>query len=178
ADAGCIGSASAGSIQPPGLCDPCCRCSGCGVARPYCRLCGRQCRSPQSLYHSAHVSLSARSLRSLCRHHRGHPVQPDMAEVAPTRDKFGGGRLMNLSWTLSRYLGRQFLSVVLITFTLFLSLIFIIELVELLRRGGDKPGVTFDLILSMALMEVPRVGSRTLPFAVLFGGMAAFLRLS
>lgn len=85
---------------------------------------------------------------------------------------------MNLSWTLSRYLGRQFLSVVLITFTLFLSLIFIIELVELLRRGGDKPGVTFDLILSMALMEVPRVGSRTLPFAVLFGGMAAFLRLS
>lgn len=85
---------------------------------------------------------------------------------------------MNLSWTLSRYLGRQFFSVVLITFALFMSLIFIIELVELLRRGSDKPDVTFDLLISMALMEVPRIGSRTLPFAVLFGGMAAFLRLS
>ena len=85
---------------------------------------------------------------------------------------------MNLSWTLSRYLGRQFLVVVLITFSIFLSLIFIIELVELLRRGADKPGVTFGLLFSMALLEVPRLGSRTLPFAILFGGMAAFLRLS
>lgn len=85
---------------------------------------------------------------------------------------------MNLSWTLSRYLGRQFLIVVLITFSVFLSLIFIIELVELLRRGADKPGVSFGLLFSMALLEVPRLGSRTLPFAILFGGMAAFLRLS
>lgn len=85
---------------------------------------------------------------------------------------------MNLSWTLSRYLGRQFLTVVLVTFSVFLSLIFIIELVELLRRGADKPGVSFGLLFSMALLEVPRLGSRTLPFAILFGGMAAFLRLS
>ncbi|HAC60060.1 LPS export ABC transporter permease LptG [Parvibaculum sp.] len=85
---------------------------------------------------------------------------------------------MNLSWTLSRYLGRQFLAVTLITFSIFLALIFIIELVELLRRGADKPGVTVSLLFSMALLEVPRLGGRTLPFAILFGGMAAFLRLS
>ena len=85
---------------------------------------------------------------------------------------------MNLSWTLSRYLARQFLTVVLITFGIFISLIYILELVELLRRGSGKPGVTFDLLALMALMEVPRNGSRTLPFAFLFGGMAAFLRLS
>ena len=53
---------------------------------------------------------------------------------------------MNLSWTLSRYLGRQFLAVTLITFSIFLALIFIIELVELLRRGADKPGVTVGLL--------------------------------
>ena len=85
---------------------------------------------------------------------------------------------MNLSWTLSRYLGRQFLAVTLITFSIFLALIFIIELVELLRRGANKPGVTVSLLFSMALLEVPRLGGRTLPFAILFGGMAAFLRLS
>ncbi|MBX3504994.1 MAG: LPS export ABC transporter permease LptG [Parvibaculum sp.] len=85
---------------------------------------------------------------------------------------------MNLSWTLSRYLARQFFAVVLITFGIFVALIFILELVELLRRGSGKPGVTFDLLALMALMEVPRTGARTLPFAVLFGGMAAFLRLS
>lgn len=85
---------------------------------------------------------------------------------------------MNFSWTLSRYLGRQFLFVVLITFGIFLALIFMIELVELLRRGTDKPGVTFGLLVSMSLMELPRIGGQTLPFAVLFGGMAAFLRLS
>ena len=85
---------------------------------------------------------------------------------------------MNMSWTLSRYLARQFLTVVLITFAVFLSLVFMFELVELLRRGADKPGVTFGLLLSMALMELPRVGGKTLPFAFLFGGMAAFLRLS
>lgn len=85
---------------------------------------------------------------------------------------------MNLSWTLSRYLGRHFFGVAMITFSIFLSLIFMVELVELLRRGADKPGVTFGLLSSMALLEIPRLGSKTLPFAVLFGGMAAFLRLS
>ncbi|MBX3497610.1 MAG: LPS export ABC transporter permease LptG [Parvibaculum sp.] len=85
---------------------------------------------------------------------------------------------MNISWTLSYYLGRQFLLVVLLTFAVFLTLIFTFELVELLRRGADKPGVTFGLLASMALMELPRVGGKTLPFAFLFGGMAAFLRLS
>lgn len=85
---------------------------------------------------------------------------------------------MNLSWTLSRYLARQFFTFVLVTFGIFISLIYILELVELLRRGSGKPGVTFDLLALMALMEVPRNGSRTLPFAFLFGGMAAFLRLS
>ncbi|MDP2122955.1 MAG: LPS export ABC transporter permease LptG [Parvibaculum sp.] len=85
---------------------------------------------------------------------------------------------MNMSWTLSRYLARQFFTVVLITFFVFLTLIFMIELVELLRRSASKPGITFGLIVSMALMELPRIGGKTLPFAFLFGGMAAFLRLS
>ena len=84
---------------------------------------------------------------------------------------------MNISWTLSRYLARQFLMIALMAFGVFLALIFMIELVELLRRGADKPDVSFGLLASMALMALPQLGAKTLPFAILFGGMAAFLKL-
>lgn len=85
---------------------------------------------------------------------------------------------MNLSWTLSRYLGRQFLMTVLITFGIVLCLIYTINLVELMRRAANQSNVDFNVLASMALLKLPSVGAETLPFAVLFGGMAAFLRLT
>lgn len=85
---------------------------------------------------------------------------------------------MNLSWTLSRYLGRQFLMTVLITFAIVLCLIYTINLVELMRRAANQSNVAFDVLASMAFLKLPSVGADTLPFAVLFGGMAAFLRLT
>lgn len=85
---------------------------------------------------------------------------------------------MNLSWTLSSYLSRNFFVVVALTFTLFLALIFMIDLVELMRRGSEREAVTFGLLVGMALLDLPRVAGTTLPFAVLFGGMAAFMRLT
>lgn len=85
---------------------------------------------------------------------------------------------MNLSWTLSRYLGRQFLVTVLITFAIVLSLIYMISLVELTRKAADHSDIPFGTLASMALLELPTVGGDTLPFAVLFGGMASFLRLT
>jgi len=85
---------------------------------------------------------------------------------------------MNLSWTLSRYLGRQFLVTVLITFAIVLCLIYMISIVELMRKAADHSEITFGTIASMALLNLPTLGSDTLPFAVLFGGMASFLRLT
>lgn len=85
---------------------------------------------------------------------------------------------MNLSWTLSRYLGRQFLVTVLITFAVVLCLIYMISLVELMRRAANQTDISFDVLASMALLNLPTVGADTLPFAVLFGGMASFLRLT
>ena len=85
---------------------------------------------------------------------------------------------MYLSWTLSRYFGRQFLVSVLGAFGIFLCLVFMGDLVELLRQASDKKDVSFGVVVTMALLKLPTFGSKTIPFAILFGGMATFLRLT
>lgn len=85
---------------------------------------------------------------------------------------------VNISWTLSRYLGRQFFIAVAITFGVLLALIFMIDLVELARRAGGDKDVPFSILASMAFLKLPSTGSDFLPFAVLFGGMASFLRVT
>lgn len=85
---------------------------------------------------------------------------------------------VNISWTLSRYLGRQFFITVMITFGVFLCLIYMIDLVELTRRAAGHKDIAFSLLASMAILHLPTIGSDTLPFAVLFGGMAAFMRVT
>lgn len=85
---------------------------------------------------------------------------------------------VNLSWTLSRYLGRQFFLTVAITFSIFLCLIYMIDLVELTRRASSQSDIDFSVLASMAFLNLPTIGSDTLPFAVLFGGMAAFMRVT
>ncbi|MCE9651093.1 MAG: LPS export ABC transporter permease LptG [Parvibaculum sp.] len=85
---------------------------------------------------------------------------------------------INISWTLSGYLGRRFFTAVLMTFGVFLCLIYMIDLVELMRRSSSQSDMSFGVLASMALLNLPTVGGDTLPFAVLFGGMAAFLRFT
>ena len=53
-----------------------------------------------------------------------------------------------------------------------------VDLVELTRRAADKKDIAFSLLAAMAFLNLPTVGSDTLPFAVLFGGMAAFMRVT
>lgn len=85
---------------------------------------------------------------------------------------------MRLSSTLSVYIGRHFLFSFLSLFLLFLGLIFIFDTVELLRRAAGRPEVTFGMVIELALLKLPHMGQLTFPFAVLFGGMAAFWRLT
>jgi lipopolysaccharide export system permease protein len=53
-----------------------------------------------------------------------------------------------------------------------------IDLVELMRRAANQPDMPFGVLATMSLLSLPTIGGDTLPFAVLFGGMAAFLRLT
>ncbi len=85
---------------------------------------------------------------------------------------------MYLSTTMSFYIGRHFLVSFLALFFMFLMLIMLFDVVELLRRSASRPEVSFSMVLEMALLKLPHMGQETFPFAVLFGGMAAFWRLT
>ncbi len=83
-----------------------------------------------------------------------------------------------LSITLSGYIGRHFLVSFVALFVIFLLLILLFDTIELLRRSVPRAEVTFAMVLEMALLKLPHMGQQTFPFAVLFGGMAAFWRLT
>jgi len=65
-----------------------------------------------------------------------------------------------------------------VLFGLFLMLIFLIDTVELLRRSASKPDVEFSDVVEMSLLKLPHMVQETFPFAVLFGAMMAFWRLT
>lgn len=85
---------------------------------------------------------------------------------------------MKLSSTLSIYIGRNFLLSFLAFFVGLLTLVFLLDFIELLRRASSKPEVTFLIISQMAFLKLPHMGQLLFPFAALFGGMSAFWRLS
>lgn len=85
---------------------------------------------------------------------------------------------MRLSPTLSLYIGRHFLVGFFSLFALFLLIILLFDSIELLRRAASKPDVTFPMVMEMALLKLPFLGQETFPFAVLFGGMTVFWRLT
>jgi lipopolysaccharide export system permease protein len=84
---------------------------------------------------------------------------------------------MTWSWTLHKYLARQFLVSVGIVMALFLFLTFSIDFVDLVDRTADKH-VPMQAIVVMCVFQLPDLGMKLLPFAVLLGGVFAFVRLS
>ncbi len=80
--------------------------------------------------------------------------------------------------TLGRYLALRFLKTIFAAFAAIFVLIYVIDLVEMLRRSGDTPGGTGPLMAWLSFLHTPGIAEQALPFAVLFGAMAAFLNLS
>src|SRR3546814_7277663 len=80
---------------------------------------------------------------------------------------------MRLSPTLSAYFGRQFTLWVLGTFAAIMAIVFLLDLIELMRRGSGKEGAYFAILIEMALPKLPSMGQQIMPFAVLFGSMLA-----
>ncbi len=83
----------------------------------------------------------------------------------------------SLSGTLGLYLMRKYA----LNFTLLLlgllGIVYLFDVVELLRRGG-KLGVPGTLILQMGLLKLPDVGQQIFPFVILFSAMFTFWQLS
>jgi len=84
---------------------------------------------------------------------------------------------MSWSWTLYRSLAIQFLITVTVVYAIFLMLAFSIDVVDLLNRtaGHAVPGWT---VISMGILQLPELGQKMLPFAILLGGVFTFVRLS
>jgi lipopolysaccharide export system permease protein len=85
---------------------------------------------------------------------------------------------MRVSPVLSFYIGKRFLLDIGLVFAVLLGLIFIGDLVELMRRGWNKDGITLWLTLELALLKLPFMTQKVSPFAALFGCMLAFVRLT
>lgn len=85
---------------------------------------------------------------------------------------------MRLSPTLSFYIARQFLIWFGGVFLSLVGLSFIVNTVELMRRAASKTEATFGVVLDMSLMKLPHLAEQLLPFAILFGGMLLFARMT
>ncbi|MHA1597360.1 MAG: LPS export ABC transporter permease LptG [Alphaproteobacteria bacterium] len=85
---------------------------------------------------------------------------------------------MRLSTTMSLYIGKQFMFSFLAIFSGLLVLILLIDSIELLRRASSKPDVGISMVLEMAALKLPHMGQQIFPFAVLFGSMTVFWRLT
>ncbi len=84
---------------------------------------------------------------------------------------------MTWSWTLYRYLAKQFLIGVGIVFAAIMFLAYSIDIVDLLNQTAGKH-VPSTVVVGMSLLKLPDLGLTLLPFAVLLGGVFSFVRLS
>ncbi|MCC7016217.1 MAG: LPS export ABC transporter permease LptG [Rhodospirillales bacterium] len=85
---------------------------------------------------------------------------------------------MRLSQTLSLYIARHYAVHFAVMLALFVFLIFVFDVVELMRRAAGKPGIGMRVIFEMAMLKFPHAMQMTFPFAVLFGSMVTFWRMT
>jgi len=85
---------------------------------------------------------------------------------------------MRRARTLRRYIARRFLLTISSTFGLCAILIFMIDIVELLRQAGKFGRVPSFEIAVMAFLRLPAYTEILLPFCVLVGAIGALLLLS
>lgn len=85
---------------------------------------------------------------------------------------------MRLSATLSIYIGRQFLVGIGLAFLALVLLILVFDLVELTRRASGNPNVGTILVVQMALLHLPHLSERVIPYAVLIGVMLSLSHMT
>ncbi len=76
--------------------------------------------------------------------------------------------------TLSAYLARTYLVAFLQLLGVLLSIVYLFDTVEILRRAAKFENVSLLLVLEMGLLKLPEVGQIILPFAILFSALYTF----
>ena len=80
--------------------------------------------------------------------------------------------------TLFLYIAREFLGWCGGVFVAMLSIVFLLDYIELIRRSGSRPEATLAVLFEMALLKQPYMAQQIMPFVILFGTMMAFWRLT
>ncbi len=80
--------------------------------------------------------------------------------------------------TLFRYLARDFAMNCLALIGILLGVIYIFDIVELLRRAAKVDAVPFESLLALAALKLPEAGQAMLPFAVMFAAIHTCWRLT
>ncbi len=85
---------------------------------------------------------------------------------------------MKITTTLSTYLAKRYIINLCVLLCALLAVIYLFDTVELIRRAGNREGVSMALILQMGLFKLPEVGQTLFPFGVLFSAMFTFWQLT
>jgi lipopolysaccharide export system permease protein len=80
--------------------------------------------------------------------------------------------------TLFRYIVQQFFVWCAGVFAAMLLIVFLLDYIELIRRGNSRPDATLLVLLEMAALKQPHMAQQIMPFAILFGTMMAFWRMT
>lgn len=85
---------------------------------------------------------------------------------------------MNVSTTLSRYIGKYFFLSIIFTVLALTGIISLVEFSETLRRAAKIQSVPFGVVIELVALRVPTLINRLIPYAVLIGSMLALTRLT
>lgn len=79
---------------------------------------------------------------------------------------------------LGLYIVRRVTLAIIGSFLGFMAVAYLVDLVELIRRAGERGNIGIVPLAYLGLLRAPALGEQILPFAVLFGAMISLLNLS
>ena len=82
------------------------------------------------------------------------------------------------SSTLFRYVSKHFIMNLLIMMLVLVGIMMIFEVIELLRRSSSDNNVSFNMIILIASLKMPYLGTRILPMGVLFSAIYTCWKLN
>lgn len=85
---------------------------------------------------------------------------------------------MKISWTLSGYIAKHFLQSIMLALAGLAFISTLVDVIELIRRASGKEGVPFGIIMEMAVLRMPHLSEKLIPYAVLIGSMLALTKLT
>lgn len=85
---------------------------------------------------------------------------------------------LNISLTAAKYLARSFFLNFLSLLLLLLGIVYVFDMVELLRRAAKFDDIPLGLVFVMSLYKLPEVQQIILPFAVMLSAMFTFWQLN